>query len=86
MGIYALGRLEFADVFPDQDEAVRIHLIEAKIFLAYTKDLSHLNLQEARLRRQQEEAPRNLGLTKMRSYIFRPFMRGNPKSGNPSAR
>jgi hypothetical protein len=55
MGIYALGRLEFADVFPDQDEAVRIHLIEAKIFLAYKKDLSNLNLQEARLRRQREK-------------------------------
>jgi hypothetical protein len=30
-------------------------LIEAKIFLAYKKDLSNLNLQEARLRRQREK-------------------------------
>ena len=54
-GIYALGRLEFASLFPDEDETVRRQLIEAKIFLAYKKDLSNLNLQEARLRRQREK-------------------------------
>ncbi|MBV8810532.1 MAG: hypothetical protein JO033_17825, partial [Acidobacteriaceae bacterium] len=42
MGIYALGRLEFAAEFPNEDEAVRKHLIEAKIFLTYRKDLSNL--------------------------------------------
>ncbi len=35
MGIYALGRLEFAAEFAKEDEAVRKHLIEARI-------LSHL--------------------------------------------
>jgi hypothetical protein len=55
MGIYALGRLEFAGLFPDKDEAVRRQLIEAKIFLAYKKDLSNLSLREARLRRQREK-------------------------------
>ena len=54
-GYLRFGPVEFADVFPDQDEAVRIHVIEAKIFLAYKKDLSNLNLQEARLRRQREK-------------------------------
>jgi hypothetical protein len=55
MGIYALGRMEFDGLFPEEDEAVRHLLIEAKIFLAYKKDLSNLSLQEARLRRQKEK-------------------------------
>jgi hypothetical protein len=55
MGIYALGRLEFAGLFPEEDEAVRRQLIEAKIFLHYKKDLSNLSLQESRLRRQREK-------------------------------
>src|SRR5947209_18352744 len=54
MGIYALGRLEFASEFAKEDEAVRKHLIEAKIFLTYRKDLNNLSLQESRLRRQRE--------------------------------
>ncbi|MBV8808777.1 MAG: hypothetical protein JO033_08890, partial [Acidobacteriaceae bacterium] len=54
MGIYALGRLEFASEFANEDEAVRKHLIEAKIFLAYRKDLNNLSIQESRLRRQRE--------------------------------
>ncbi|MBV9501522.1 MAG: hypothetical protein JO138_19310 [Acidobacteriaceae bacterium] len=54
MGIYALGRLEFAAEFANEEEAVRKHLIEAKIFLTYRKDLSNLSLQESRLRRQRE--------------------------------
>ena len=29
MGVYAIGRLEFAGLFPDEDEAVRRHLIES---------------------------------------------------------
>jgi hypothetical protein len=55
MGIYALGRLEFADLFPEEEEAVRRQLIEAKIFLHYKRDLSNLSLQESRLRRQREK-------------------------------
>src|SRR5215469_978548 len=55
MGIYALGRLEFEGLFPEQDDAVRRQLIEAKIFLAYKRDLSNLSLQESRLRRQREK-------------------------------
>ena len=54
-GIYALGRLEFAAEFPKEDEAVRKHLIEAKIFLTYRKDLNNLSIQESRLRRQREK-------------------------------
>src|SRR5690349_19447553 len=55
MGIYAIGRLEFAGLFPDQDEAVRKHLIEAQVFLAYQRQLNNLSIQESRLRRQREK-------------------------------
>jgi len=55
MGIYAVGRLEFAGLFPDQDEAVRKHLIEAQVFLAYQRQLNNLSIQESRLRRQREK-------------------------------
>ncbi|MBV8808714.1 MAG: hypothetical protein JO033_08565 [Acidobacteriaceae bacterium] len=54
MGIYAIGRLEFAAEFANEDEAVRKHLIEAKVFLSYRKDLNNLSIQESRLRRQRE--------------------------------
>ena len=55
MGIYALGRLEFAELFPKEDEAVRNQLIEAKIFLSYQRQLNNLSIQENRLRRQREK-------------------------------
>ena len=55
MGIYALGRLEFADLFPDYDEASRKILIDAKVFLAYQRELVNLGIQEGRLRRQAEK-------------------------------
>jgi hypothetical protein len=53
-GIYALGRLEFADLFANEDESVRTHLISAKTLLVYQRQLNNLNLQENRLRRQRE--------------------------------
>ena len=55
MGIYAIGRLEFAGLFPEEDEAVRKHLIEAQVFLAYQRQLNNLSIQENRLRRQREK-------------------------------
>ena len=54
-GIYALGRLEFAELFPQEPEPVRKQLIEAKIFLAYQRQLNNLSIQENRLRRQHEK-------------------------------
>jgi hypothetical protein len=54
-GIYALGRLEFAELFPQEDEPVRKQLIEAKVFLAYQRQLNNLSIQENRLRRQREK-------------------------------
>src|SRR6185312_4104995 len=55
MGIYALGRLEFAELFPTEADDVRRHLIEAKVFLAYQRQLNNLSIQESRLRRQREK-------------------------------
>jgi hypothetical protein len=55
MGIYAVGRLEFARLFPEQDESVRKHLIEAQVYLAYQRQLNNLSIQESRLRRQREK-------------------------------
>jgi hypothetical protein len=55
MGIYAVGRLEFAGSFANEDEAVRKHLIEAQVFLAYQRQLNNLSIQESRLRRQRDK-------------------------------
>ncbi len=55
MGIYAVGRLEFAGLFANEPEEARKHLIEAKVFLAYQRQLSNLSVQESRLRRQREK-------------------------------
>lgn len=62
MGIYALGRLELADQFPDEEESVRRALIEAKIFMVYQRQLNNLSIQENRLRRQREKDLVALGL------------------------
>ncbi|HEY7304534.1 MAG TPA: hypothetical protein VH601_10490, partial [Bryobacteraceae bacterium] len=53
-GIYALGQLEFAELFPHEDEAVRKQLIEAKVFLTYQRQLNNLSIQENRLLRRRE--------------------------------
>ncbi len=55
MGIYAIGRLEFAEQFANEDDSARKHMIEAKILLVYRRDLSNLSIQESRLRRQREK-------------------------------
>ncbi len=44
MGIYAVGRLELAGSFANEDEAVRKHLIEAQVFLAYQRQLNNLSI------------------------------------------
>ena len=54
-GIYAVGRLEFADLFPQEDPDVQKHLIEAKTFLVYQRQLNNLSIQESRLRRQRDK-------------------------------
>ncbi|MBV9760594.1 MAG: hypothetical protein JO340_08520, partial [Acidobacteriaceae bacterium] len=54
-GIFALGRLEFANEFPAEQADSRKHLIDAKIFLAYQRQLNNLSIQESRLRRHFEK-------------------------------
>ncbi len=53
-GIYALGRIEFAGLFPECNEAQRSVLLDAHIHRTYRRDLSNLLIQEMRLRRQLE--------------------------------
>ena len=56
MAIFALGRLEFAELFPHQEEDVRKQLIEAKTYLAHQRARSSVSgIQESRLRRQAEK-------------------------------
>ena len=54
-GIYALGRLQFAEEFASHPPAAAAALIEAKTFLTYQRQLNNLSIQEARLRRQCEK-------------------------------
>lgn len=54
-GIYALGRLQYAEKFADQPEAIRATLLDAFIFQACQRDLRNLGIQESRLRRQREK-------------------------------
>jgi len=54
-GIYAVGRLELAAEFPNEEPEIRKHLIEAKVFLVYQRQLNNLSIQESRLRRQHEK-------------------------------
>jgi hypothetical protein len=53
--IYALGRLEFAEKFADQPEAVRATLVDGYIFQTSRRDLTNVSLQESRLRRHREK-------------------------------
>ncbi len=54
-GIYALGRLESADLFLEHPDAEREVLLNAYIFRKHKSELSNLTLQESRLRRQLEK-------------------------------
>ncbi len=54
-GIYALGRLEFAELFPNEEQTVRNQLIETKVFLTYQRQLNNLSIQENRLLRRREK-------------------------------
>jgi hypothetical protein len=51
-GIYALGRHEFAELFPEEEAPVRAALIQAHTYLAYHRNLANLSTQETRLYRR----------------------------------
>ncbi|HEY6987660.1 MAG TPA: hypothetical protein VH369_04715 [Bryobacteraceae bacterium] len=53
--IFAKGRIEFAELFDEQDLAARPHLIDAHTFITYEKQIRNLQLQEARLVRRREK-------------------------------
>lgn len=50
-GIYALAHIEMSDLFPGEPAAVRHSLIQARAYLAHTRQINNLHLQENRLRR-----------------------------------
>jgi hypothetical protein len=58
MGIFALGHIEFAQKFADQDEFLRKSLIDSQVYITYQRQLSNLSIQQGRLSRQRE---RDLG-------------------------
>jgi len=53
--IFTKGRIEFAELFNEQDLAARPHLIDAHTFIVYEKQIRNLQLQEARLARRREK-------------------------------
>jgi hypothetical protein len=53
--LFAKGRLEFAEMFDEQELAARPHLIDAHTFITYEKQIRNLQLQEARLARRREK-------------------------------
>jgi hypothetical protein len=50
-GIYALGRLEFAKLYENEDPSIRSALMDVKTFTTYQRQLNNLSLQQERLRR-----------------------------------
>ena len=53
--LFAKGRIEFAELFNEQDLALRPHLIDAHTFITYEKQIRNLHVQEARLARRREK-------------------------------
>jgi hypothetical protein len=53
--LFAKGRIEFAELFNEQELAARPHLIDAHTFITYEKQIRNLQLQEARLARRREK-------------------------------
>lgn len=51
-GLYALARIQFAEMFAAYEPAEAAALIQAHAFLVHQKELNNLSIQEARLHRQ----------------------------------
>ncbi len=54
-GIFALGYLQFADMFPGEAPGMRKLLIEAHTLVVFEKQIRNLHLQHGRLCRQREK-------------------------------
>ncbi len=59
-GLYALGRLRGAALFPHEDPAVRQILLSAHVQVAEARALKNLHLQESRLRRRYQRDEQEL--------------------------
>jgi hypothetical protein len=60
-GLYALGRLRYADLFGDKgDPHLRAALLDAHILMTEAKHFKNLHLQESRLRRQYRQDAQEL--------------------------
>jgi hypothetical protein len=55
MGIYAVARLNFKDMFEQEEPAVREALIQAHTFITHQKEINNLSIQELRLRRHYQK-------------------------------
>lgn len=55
LGIYAVGRIELAELFPNEDLSVGSQLIEAKIFIVYQRQLCNLSIQESPLCQREKK-------------------------------
>jgi hypothetical protein len=55
MGIYALARINFKDMFTQEEPAVREALIQAHTFITHQKEINNLSIQELRLRRHYQK-------------------------------
>jgi hypothetical protein len=55
MGIYALARVNFKDMFAQEEPAVREALIQAHTFLTHQREINNLSIQELRLRRNYQK-------------------------------
>jgi hypothetical protein len=60
MGIFAKGRIEFAQQFAEHNAEIRVSLIEVHTFLTYEKQIRSLQLQEARLSRRADKTSAEL--------------------------
>ncbi|MGC2659862.1 MAG: hypothetical protein WA324_18035, partial [Bryobacteraceae bacterium] len=54
-GIYAAGRIEFANLYENEDASARPALIDAKTFTTYQRQINNLSLQNERLRRHYDK-------------------------------
>jgi hypothetical protein len=60
-GLFALGRLRYADLFPEGgDPHLRAALLDAHILMTEAKHFKNLHLQESRLRRQYRQDAQEL--------------------------
>jgi hypothetical protein len=54
-GLFALGRIQFQEMFQDQPSELRAALIDAQSLVAFQRQFNNLSLQESRLLRRLEK-------------------------------